>query len=884
MKQQPPKFLLNLFNWFCHPEIKSYVEGDLFEIFQHYVKTKGVKVAYWKLTFEIIKLLRPSLMKSIEGSIRLNYYGVFKHHLRASFRNLRKQAAFSIINILGLAISMSVAILMIVFYSELSSFDDFHQHRDRIYRVTSTQVGGAHSMEINRATASFYVGDELKRKVSGVEEVAILIDDMQADLVFRGKGISVDGFYGTPDFFKVFSFALKHGNPMTALTEPNAVVLTEYTAKKLFGEEDPMGQVIEVFKNEFIEKAIVRGVVEDPPVNSHLRFDAIFSFSTLEEHTIHPHVKNLKSNPSELSDANVYVLLATDQSPTVIDQVLAQMIEGHNQTIEHPITHQLQPMESFVFSDTFRGIVGPTFSQHRSWVMMGLALIIVLSACFNYTNLSLARAIRRTKEIGIRKVNGARSSQVFTMFMTEAMILSLFALGVGFCLFLWLRPEFLKLPNESAGGYTMFLLEVKNYQLLVFLGLAISIGFFSGIVPAIFHSKIDANSLFRVTGNLNIYSGLSLRNVLISTQFAVSIGLITIAILIRNQYEFVLDYDHGYDTTNILSVAVHGDYIDILENGCKQLPEVTAISKSSWVLGVGGDNLKISIAKSLDGAHSSPFLMNQIDRNYLQMHDISFIAGQNFTRDLGPEEQPKEIIVNESFLEKLDLGTPREALGKQIGYYKSKLTIVGVTEETVSIGLTKKLFDPFAFIQTSNQSHYTSLNLKIELDDLGSTIDKIEKIYDPLDPIYPFNAGFYNDMIVRSYESRKGEFLTISFLAFLAVVISTLGLLGMAVFSAENRIKEISIRKVLGARGMDLGVLLFRNFFIMTIVAGFVAVPAAIYMADMYLLNDFWKRAAIGAEEAFIGFLMVLIIGTITTGRIIQQVISKNPIHYLRDE
>ncbi|MDW3193828.1 MAG: ABC transporter permease [Cytophagales bacterium] len=884
MKQQPPKFLLNLFNWFCHPEIKRYVEGDLIEIFQHYVKTKGVKVAYWKLTIEIIKLLRPSLMKSLEGSLRLNYYGVFKNHVQASMRNLRKQAAFSTINMLGLAISMSVAILMLIFHSELSAFDDFHQHRDRIFRVTSTQVGGAHSMEINRATASFFIGNELKSKVSGVEEVAILIDDLQADLVASGKGISVDGFYGTPDFFRVFSFALKHGNPMTALNEPNAVVLTEQAAKKLFGEEDPMGQVIEVFKNEFIEKAIVRGVVEDPPVNSHLRFDAIFSLSTLEEHVTDPYVKNLKSNPGELSDANVYVLLATDQPPRMIDQIMAQMIDGYNQTIEHPITHQLQPMESFVFSDTFRGIVGPTFSQRRSWVMMGLALIIVLSACFNYTNLSLARAIRRTKEIGIRKVNGASSPQVFTMFMTEAVILSMFALGVGFCLFLWLRPEFLKLSIDWSSGHNMFLLEVKNHHLLLFLGLALTIGFLSGIVPAFFHAKINAYSLFRDASKLKMYSGVSLRNVLIATQFAISIGLITTAILIRNQYEFVLNYDHGYNPTNILSVIVEGDYIDILENGCQQLPEITEISKSSWVLGVGGDNLKISIAKNEDLSQSTPFLVNSVDRNYLQMHDITMIEGRSFDRDLGPNEQPKEIIVNESFLKKLNLGSPQEAIGKQIGYYKRKLTIIGVTEETVSIGLTKMLFEPFAFLQTSDHSNYTSLNLKIETSDLVGTISKIEKIYNPLDIVHPFNASFYNDMIVRSYQSRKSEFLTISFLAFLAVVISTLGLLGMAVFSAENRIKEISIRKILGAGSLDLGVLLSRNFFIMTVIAGLIAVPGAIYIADTHLLVDFWKRAPIGTEETLIGFFLVLIIGIITTGRIIQQVISKNPIHYLRDE
>lgn len=881
MKSQPPKVLLRFFRWFCHPDLQKYVEGDLLELYQHSFKSQGKKKASWLFLLEVVKLFRPGLLRKLEGNKRLNQFGMFKNYFKTSVRNLRKNALFTTINIVGLAISMSVGILIMLFQSELSAFDDFHSNKDRIYRVTSSQIGGAHGTEIKRASASYFIGNELKTKAAGIQEVAILIDDLKADILAKEEGISISGYYAPPSFFDVFSFRLEHGNSKTALADPNGIVLTKSSAKKLFGEENPIGKTVDVLENDLLQKATVTGVLADLPINSHLRFDALVSLSTFD---LHPEIQSFKTDPGELSDAHVYLLLDESKESKSVEKVMAKLIRSYNQTIENSITHTLQPMETFVSSDIYTNYAGPAFSRQKSLVMIALTLIVLLSACFNYTNLSLARALRRSKEVGVRKVSGASRSQIFTQFMVEVMLLSVIALGFALCIFLVIRPEFLKLPNESAAGYAMFSLDLHYHHVFQFLGLALIIGFLSGLFPALFHSKLQAKSLLQDAGKLKLYNGISIRNVLIAVQFAMSIGLITSAVLINNQYQFALNYDHGYSTADILTVEVNGDYIELLETECQKMPEVTEISKSAWVLGVGGHKLRISIAESEDRSSRTPFLMNSVDKNYLEMHDISLLTGQNFSKDLQEDERPTQLIVNEAFLSALDLGSPELAIGKQISYYGSKMTVIGVTEETVSIGLTKKIFDSFAFIQTNDKTQYSSLNLKIKSEDLFTTIDKIEKVYESLDPIHPFQATFYDDKIAQGYESRKGTYLTISFLAILAIVISTLGLLGMAVFTTENRMKEISIRKVLGAGASKLTVLLSKSFLIMTFLAGLLAIPATIAIANKYLLNDFWERATIGAVEMLSGFAIVLVIGVLTIGWQIRQAVIRNPADLLRDE
>lgn len=874
-------------------EYLEEIEGDLEEVYADFLNEHSSAKAKRLYNKEVFKLVRPALLRKFSGSHRLNQYGMFKNYFKTSLRSLKKNTLFSAINITGLAISMSVGILMIVFLSEVSSVDDFHKQKDRIYKVTSTEVRGSAGQTVSSSSASYYIGEELRNKVPGVEEVVILRDSKASfDMSYDNKAIPVSGYYTQASFFEVFSFNLINGSPMTALTKPNSVVLTETAARRIFGDIDPMGKIVSTQQSGYLQngaaassdfsEGIVTGIVQDPPANSHLQFEMLLSISTLNRQVNTDN--DFRTNPDNTSHL-VYLLLDEHADADNIASMTMNLMAEYNSTREdNPMVHDLQPMDDFFTSDTYH-TVGPNFPRERIRLMIGLTLIVLLSACFNYTNLSLARALRRSKEVGIRKVAGATRYQVFSQFTVEAVMLSFFAMASGLILFYILKPEFLKLAPPSLRGYDVFSLEVQGWHLVYFFLFALAVGLVAGLLPSLFHSKLNALSAFQNGNKPKVFSGISLRKILIICQFALSIGLIMTAVLVNKQYQYTLNYDLGYETENILTVDIQGDYIETLENEYRKLPGVVETSKSSWVLGVGGDGLSAGMIQPEDRKSRTISLINEVDINYMAMHKLELLAGTSFFSPLPQKETAKYVIVNESLLGQLTLGTPEEAIGKSLWYNgRQKVTIKGVIADPVSIGLTKKFIESFVFIKTNQPDRYKSLNLKVQSTNLSALLSRMEVLYLKQDPVHPFNAKFYDDKIEASYQSDKNTFTIISFLALLSVSISTLGLLGMAVFTTETRLKEISIRKVLGANIGDLMVLLSRNFLFLIIIAGLIAIPATWYIVDTQVLNNFWQRANSGLLEALSGLLSILAISILTVGWQIRQAATKNPADLLRND
>ncbi len=877
----------------CREEYLEEILGDLAEYKEELSSRPRWqrRALYW---FHVLNFLKPWSLKKIEGSQKLNQYGMFKNYFKTSIRSLKNNALFSVINISGLAISMSVGILMIVLIQELSSFDDFHANEDHIFRVTSTQKQGDRGVTVRQATGSYFIADLLSTQVSGVENVLTMTNSsVELDLGTEERAVPINCHYAGESFFDVFSFRMIKGNRKTALSQPGQIVLTATAAKKLFGDRDPIGELITAEMSTYLqngrlgqsdfENGVISGVVEDPPVNSHLRFEALVSLKTLEL-SMQQQGLTHKTNPGYVSNLLVYLLLSDDTDPVVIEESMASFLRDFNgQRLDNPLVHNLQAMEDFVTSDDYYS-TGPTFARNKVLVMTGLTVIVLLSACFNYTNLSLARALRRTKEVGVRKVVGASRFQVFSQFVVEAIVLSLLAMVVGIFLFVLIRPQFLSLPSPSARGFDMFELSINYSHVFYFILFAIAIGIVAGVLPAAFHSKLKAGKAFRTEGMSRNFSGSRLRKILIVFQFTLSIGLIMCAVLINDQYQYTLDYDLGYETDNILTVDIHGEYADVLANEFATLSEVSDVSKSSWVLGVGGDGLNAGMIFTEGMSNRALSLINYIDETYIPMHQIEMITGTNFTTRLGSGSSPSSIIVNEVLLKELDLGNPQEALGKRLIYNGVNVTIQGVFKEAVSIGLTKKFIESMALIQTNRLSDYKVLNLKVNSRDVVSTLTKLESIYTLQDPIHPFSANFYEDKISESYKYERSNYKVISFLAAIAISISTMGLLGMAVFTTETRMKEIGIRKVLGASAKNLAVLLSKGFFLLMTLAAILAIPATLWIVENQVLNTFWDRAPIDLIEMLSGFLVVLVIGLLTIGWQVRVAATTNPVNSLRSE
>ncbi|MEM1407624.1 MAG: ABC transporter permease [Bacteroidota bacterium] len=875
----PPKWPLKLLRLFIKKRYLEEIEGDMEERFQDNLEAFSVKKARRLYAWDTIKLLRATLVKSLSGDIQLNHYGMFKNYLKTSVRNIKRHALFSGINIIGLAISMSIGIFMIVLLSELQSFDAFHDKKDRTYRVTTSRQGLFHGEETYLATASHYIGDQIEHRIPEVEDVLVLRRKLSAELTADEKSIPTSGYYATASFFDVFSFKLLKGNPKTALKTPGAIILTASTAKRLFRDSDPIGKTVGVDGNSDFETGIITGIVEDPPTNSHITFEMLVSMATMENSLVE-HRRNIKGNHGHYADSYVYLVLQEDADIVKVESMIADMLADHNSR-KAPMTLALEPMGQFVIGGA--GFPpGPTFLKRRIDMMIGLTIIVLLSACFNYTNLSLARALRRSKEISVRKVIGGTSLQIFSQFILEAVLLSSMAVILGLGLFFLIKPGFLNLPELSIDGTTIFTLNVTPIHLVYYLLFTLFVGTIAGFFPALTLSKLKATVLFKGASKMKLLSGVNTRQALITFQFALSIGLIVSAMMVHGQYQYLLNYDLGYDTDNIVNIKIQGDYMDLLENEYVKMSEVLGTSRSSVVLGTR--NAELGEAFSEDKSDMVMFSTNYIGQNYLNMHEFELIAGTGFQDHLKEGQVQNTLVVNETFLKELNLGDPYEAIGKSIWYFgEQKMQIQGVVKDFISMSLDAEVPKAFAFVKMGATNNGI-LGVKVESNHLWTTMAKLEKAYKELDPVHPFQATFYDDEIASTYAASKTTYSVISFLALLAISISTLGLLGMTVYTTEGRMKEISIRKVLGAGINSLMLLLSRGFLIMIVLAAVMAIPGSLYIVNNMILSKFLYKAEMGLIETLSGFIIILLIGVLTVGWQVRTATTQNPAELLRNE
>ncbi len=877
----PPK----LADWFleliCSEELLEEILGDLHEYFYDLTEIPHWKksLLYW---FHVINFFRPFAIKRRSFRIPLINNQMFSTHLVLATRLLKKSKLFTFINVIALSISMSVGIVMILFLSDIYSFDDFQVHKDQIYRINTQRVQGAQGMEVNLITSSYYMGSQLRSQVPGVERVLMMdANKLVADLKTAESAVTINGRYVSDSFFEVFSHKLLMGNALNALAAPNSVVLTESISKTLFGDANPMGQTIIIEDNSDKKSGIVTGVMEDPPLNSHLHFEILLSLSSLDQGMIEGGTDD-RNEPNATGDFHVYVLLDENTIKEDIELAMAELIREHNTSIEHPIRHTLQAMNTFVTSDLYYNDVGPRFPQQRVYIMIGLTLLILLSACFNYSNLSLARALKRSKEVGIRKIAGANRFQIFYQFITEAIVIACLAFVVALGVFFLMKPEFLSIQNLAMQGQNIFSLDIDPIHIIYFFLFAVASGVIAGFFPALVLSKFSARKLFEDTRSTKTFSGNSLNRTLNILQFALSISLVMAALLVYEQYEFSVNFDLGYRTENIVNIPVNGDYIELLESEYSNLAEVTSTAKSSMVIGIGGDGLSGGMIRSESQDKPRPTFTGFVDEHFLDMQEFEILAGTTFLNPLVNGGNNNYIVANEGLLKELDLGTPQEAIGKTIYYNENRVRILGVVKDFIDIGLTKKIFNSFVFVFPEGIEQYRSLAVKLSSNNLSATIQNLDKVYQTLDPIHPFEFNFYDDQLANNYRQQKVTYKLISYLAIIAVVISMLGMLGMAVLTTESRVKEIGIRKVLGAGVANLMLLLSRGFLVLIILAGLIAIPTTLYLVNQMVLNDFLYKAEIGPVEIFSGFAILLVIGVLTIGWQIRIAAIKNPADLLR--
>ena len=796
---------------------------------------------------------------------------MLKNYLKIAWRNLWKNETFSLINIMGLAVSMSVGLLMISFISDLLSYDNFHEKKDRIYRVI-TANHQADGVVMNLASSSVRAGKKIKESVSQIDELTMVRGGFGGDAKVNENQIPLQGLWADNDFLNVFSFPLQQGDPSTALKEPYSMVLTEKSAKKLFGETNVLGKLVKFDTLNYL----VTGVMQDIPKLSHLQFEALGSFSTAE--ILKPDTDGGFDNWQSIFMNYTYVTIPTNQDIQSVQLSLDLLCQEENATIENQkISLTLQPLNEISMGNFLANEIGPVIDVVAIWIMGIMTFIVIISACFNYTNLSIARSLKRSREVGIRKVIGGLKSHVISQFIIEAILISLLALAFAFPLFLFLRSQVISLHpfiNE------LVTLQLSAKTILCFAVLAIIIGLIAGLFPAFFFSRIRVIQVLKGYSSLRIFHHINLRKSLIVTQYVFSLIFITITIIGHNQYKGFLSFDLGYSTENIVNLKLQGNNAELLRQKLFQLPEVREISQSRVISGLGSVNGAQLI--HVNSNDSSPVFQNYVDEHYLPLHEHEFLAGGNFMRG-SVHSVENEVIVNEQVLKRFNIGDsdPQKAIGEEIIIDGENAVIVGVLKDFHYLILTAPI-KPFVLRYSSNPGVY--MNVKISSSDWPSTLSSIEKAWKELDNGHPLAVKFYDDQIEQAYAQFSMMIKVIGFLSFLTIFISSIGLFGMVVFTTETKLREISIRKVFGAGDESLVILLSKNFLFLIVVSAVIALPATYLLLDKVILVNFAYHQPIGLIELMIGFLAVLVIALTMIGTQTINAARINPVKKLRDE
>ncbi|MEO9967533.1 MAG: ABC transporter permease [Reichenbachiella sp.] len=860
----PPKWANKLLEWYCREDLLEDLQGDLYEYYDRNI-SRGRRLANLIFVLDVLKFFRSYTFKKLKNKYKMNGFMLFNNYLKTSIRSLSRNKLFSFINVIGLAISMSVGLVVITMIVESRSFDDFHVKGDQIYRVVNTRID-AKGEEMKMATSSHFLSQKLD-DVEGYGYKTTMHRGFGGDADTGGKKLVINGHWASKDFFNVFTFPLLKGDPKTALSEPNSIILTETTATKLYGAEDPMGKILTVDDTEYL----IRGIAEDPPKNSHFTFQALASLKTLAIQS--------RDNPDWMKSTNIwrtyiYLTVPNSSAHQHLSESLNQICKTENQLIDPlTITARLQPLSEIFNGSPLSNQIGPTVPTMAAVIFAILPLIILLTACFNYTNLSIARSLRRTTEVGIRRVIGATRGNIFTQFVVESVIIALLALVVAMVLYLPLREQFLIMLDGD--GLT---LPLNWTVILFFVVFAIFAGVIASLIPAATLSKFQAVTVLRSTSNVKLFAGMTLRKVLLIAQFSISTILILTTIILNKQYYHATSYDLGFSTDQILNVELQNNNHRLVGSMFESLPEVKSVSRCRNI--VHSTRINLTDGKYKDPMDSARVHLNFVDENYLPNHKFKLLSGENF-KNRPDSAQEQYIIVNETLLKRFEIGDPSDALGEKIELDDQWLSIIGVVKDFNHSTLDAAI-EPYAF--RYNAAEFDYLNVLVQSNDYLATIDKLEAEWRKIDELHPFSATFYDDHIEQTYMMFSMLIKVVGFLALLAISIAAMGLFGMSVYAVETKIKEISIRKVMGATAFKLVYILSKGYVWLLIIASLIAAPLTYFVVNEAILSEFEYFTPMSIWDVLGGLVVVFSIGLVMIGFQTYQAAQTNPAETLRNE
>ncbi len=871
---KPPRLAGKLFAWYCNRANIEDLHGDIEELFYQDVKKLPAVIArllYWK---HVVSLMLSYSVRARKYNASYHHFaisrvnaGMIKNYFKTGTRNLARNKFFTVLNALALALGMSLSLMFIALLSFIYRFDDFHSNKDRIFRVT-TQL---HDKVDNPEYASAPVGVAEKLKhFTGIEKVLRVQASIWTEARYGEKKIPVDGYFVEPEFLEVFDFPLLKGNAST-LADPNTILITRKEAERIFGSKDPLGEVLTI---EPFGDFQIAGVLADIPLNSQLRFGVLASYSSWLKFAGMASQEDEK-NWQEFNDSFVYLLLPPDADGAHVNDYLDQVAREKYARNDVKASFKLQSMDDAVRGSSLRNPIGRSWDLASIVIVGSMTLIVLIPACSNYIHLSISQSLNRMKEIGVRKVMGGQKKQIFFQFITETVVMMLIALALSYLIFEVIRVDFLEMV-EVADSIDLTPTWETYAGFIVF---ALCLACLAGTIPALYFSKIGPINALK--GKLAKFSNkrFTMRKAMITLQFAISLGFIMAVAIAMKQYRYSVNYDFGFNEQNTLDVELQGADPQIFKNEFEKLSCVQGISMSSGILGAGsGSKTYFKIAG--DATDSIETSVMSVDENFIPGLGLKLLSGRNFTDNA--QENLRTIIVNEEFVKKLNIEDGSTPLERTVVLADGReVRIGGVVKNFHYANLLKPIT---SFFFECNPGQFRYANVKIHSADIIRDISAMEQAWKKLGREDKLQAKFFDDEIDEAYSFYFVMIRFWSFLGFLAITVACLGLLGTVVFTVKNRVKEVSIRKVMGASSESVALLLSRNFILLLGIATFITTPTIYFGLDYLLSTGQYYRAPIGFAEIFVSIAIMTVLCLVTIFSQTIKAANTNPAENLRIE
>jgi putative ABC transport system permease protein len=776
------------------------------------------------------------------------------NYIKIAFRSLMRNRLVSFINIFGLGLSMSVGMMVLVILLDQLGYDRFHPFPDRTFRVISAyHRNNGQQWELASSPLPLY--SVLKADTSYIEDAVSLYPVLNGLAHVGKKELSLSGAFTEPAFLKVFGFALASGNPETALRQPNSIVLSPTAATRFFGSADPMGKIIRLDKRgEFL----VTGVLAKPPGKSHIDFDAYASISGVPLLVQNKELADKSNDWGDCQAAYTYVLMKKGiGSRTLKGQINAFATEINKRDEEGKLSFDFQPLGKITPSNgNIYNDIGRGTTWTKLWVEIDVALLLLIAACFNYTNLTVARALKRAKEVGLRKISGAKRYQIFIQYIVEACVLALFALG-----FAWILFALIIRYAPFNDGYEMVPSAFKYTPAFVLcaFGFALFTGVMAGTAPAWILSAFKPLRVLKNLSTAKIFGNIGLQKTLIVFQYSLSLVIIIFLFAFYRQFSFMSTADHGFKRDNVLVVPLEGVDEKMAANAVAATGGVEAVSSLSIAFTghFSGNKGSAWIDNSQKGSLSMNYFF--ADRSFIPSMRLSLLAGRNFNAQTDTVIE-RSVIINDKAAHNLGFKAAETALGQKLWVNDSTaLEIIGVVKDFMYENAGKSI-DAMAF--RNKKGAYNYLYIDVGKSDKKSVTDRLARTWKMLAPKQAFSSSWLDDDLGRN-DSQRATISLLGYLAFMSISIATLGLLGLVIYSVETKRKEISIRKVIGASQRQLVGLLSKRFIKLLWIAGAIGVPIG-YTLGFLFQQYFIIRAGNGFLSALSCFGLLLGIGLVT--------------------